>query len=166
MAKLTYLKGDAICGAEDSGNTVIIPHICNNIGGWGRGFVIALSNTWPQPEEAYRAWAKNVGIYRGLDILMPLGDVQFVAVNNKISVANMIGQHDVRWKNGIPPIRLDAVKRCLVKVRDKAKEIGAEIHAPRFGSGLAGASWESIEEIILDVFQESEIPIYIYSLET
>ena len=32
----------------------IIVHVCNDIGGWGRGFVVAISNHWPEPELAQK----------------------------------------------------------------------------------------------------------------
>jgi hypothetical protein len=32
-----------------------IAHVCNDRGGWGKGFVMAISQRWPQPEMEYRA---------------------------------------------------------------------------------------------------------------
>jgi len=49
-----YCVGDATRPNID-GNK-IIAHICNDIGAWGRGFVLALSNTYPETERAYRSW--------------------------------------------------------------------------------------------------------------
>ena len=37
---INYLKGDA---TEPTKKPAIICHVCNDIGGWGRGFVLALS---------------------------------------------------------------------------------------------------------------------------
>ncbi len=48
MNKIHYLKGDAVY-PQARGN-IIITHICNDIGVWGRGFVVALSARWMAPE--------------------------------------------------------------------------------------------------------------------
>ncbi|MBV9509840.1 MAG: Appr-1-p processing protein, partial [Caulobacteraceae bacterium] len=54
---ITYLKGDAT-QPTGKGNK-IIAHICNDLGGWGKGFVLALSKRWPQPEAAFRQWYRD-----------------------------------------------------------------------------------------------------------
>lgn len=51
---LQFIQGDAT-DPQAKGNR-IIAHICNNLGGWGKGFVLAISERWPQPEEEYRRW--------------------------------------------------------------------------------------------------------------
>jgi hypothetical protein len=65
---------------------------CNDEGGWGRGFVLALSRRWSEPERRYRAWA------RGEEDSAPfaLGQVQLVPVEESLWVANLIGQHGIR----------------------------------------------------------------------
>ena len=87
MAELRYLKGDATC-PQAPGNK-IIAHICNDIGGWGRGFVMALSKRWDEPEQQYRAW------HRG-DVDDPpfeLGQVQFVqAKSGSLDPVTVAGQ--------------------------------------------------------------------------
>ena len=53
--KLIEVVGDATDPQFSSISEVaIIPHICNDQGGWGRGFVLALSKKWKAPERAYR----------------------------------------------------------------------------------------------------------------
>ncbi|MEO1228615.1 MAG: hypothetical protein AAFZ18_06900 [Myxococcota bacterium] len=37
----------------------VIVHICNDTGGWGRGFVVGLSKRWSAPEAVYRRWKKG-----------------------------------------------------------------------------------------------------------
>jgi hypothetical protein len=54
MAKIKYVIGDAT-RPEGTGNR-IIAHVCNDYGGWGAGFVLALSKRDAMPEMAYRAW--------------------------------------------------------------------------------------------------------------
>ncbi len=54
---IQYVKGDATNPAGPGSK--IIVHICNDVGGWGKGFVVALSNRWPEPEKQYREWFKS-----------------------------------------------------------------------------------------------------------
>lgn len=58
MTQITYLKGDAT-NPMGKGNK-IIAHICNDVGGWGKGFVLAISRKWKEPEKAYRKWYRSV----------------------------------------------------------------------------------------------------------
>ncbi|WP_228098667.1 hypothetical protein [Pedobacter sp. MC2016-24] len=54
---INYLTGDATNPAY-SGNKIIV-HVCNDIGGWGKGFVMAISKRWKEPEKRYREWSKS-----------------------------------------------------------------------------------------------------------
>ena len=54
MASIRYLKGDATC--PQAKGVKLICHVCNDLGGWGKGFVLALSRRWDRPEAEYRAW--------------------------------------------------------------------------------------------------------------
>jgi O-acetyl-ADP-ribose deacetylase (regulator of RNase III) len=111
------------------------------MGAWGAGFVLALSARWSEPENMYRNLSDR-----------SLGNVQVVEVEDDILVANMIAQHSVYPdRNGLPPIRYSAVRKCLAAVNKLAEEIGATLHMPRIGSGLAGGRWEDIEKIIEEV---------------
>ncbi len=50
---IRYLKGDAT-DPEGDGSKVIV-HIGNDVGKWGKGFVLAISNRWKDPERTYIA---------------------------------------------------------------------------------------------------------------
>ena len=93
---------------------------------------------------------------------MTLSWVQFVQVENEIWVANMIGQHGIKRTKKGPPIRYNAVEKCLGKVVKKAVEIEASIHMPRLGCGLAGGKWEEIEPIIVRKLCSKDISVYVY----
>ena len=57
MEEIIYLKGDTISPQASVIKT--IEHICNDIGGWSKGFVLAISKRWSEPEKAYREWNRN-----------------------------------------------------------------------------------------------------------
>lgn len=147
-----YIKGDATRPRGDG--TKIICHICNDIGAWGAGFVLALSARWSEPEDSYRVMSKDE---------RKLGNVQIVPVEDDILVANMIGQSGVGCdENGLPPIRYTAVRAALKSVNDLATQINATLHMPRIGCGLAGGRWEDIESIIKEVVT---VNVYVYDLK-
>lgn len=166
---IRYLKGDATRPELDQ-NPGMIMHICNNRGGWGRGFVVAVSKRWPQPEAAYRKWHLEGVSTSGAPF--QLGQTQTVRVESNLSVINMIAQegygknntalHQTDEANATPPIRYEALEECLMKVAFTATLAGATLHAPRMGTGLAGGQWSRIEEIIERTLYE--IPVTIYDL--
>lgn len=153
--EIRYRVGDAT--APSAAGNKLIAHICNDQGAWGKGFVLALSRRWQQPAEAFRAWCTEKSGFE-------LGAVQFVQVEPDLWVANMIAQHRLRAQNGIPPIRYEALKGCLEKVTIKAKELGATVHMPRIGCGLAGGEWSRIEPIIVDALCGQGINVTVYDL--
>ena len=153
MREINYIKGDA---TRPVGNgQKIICHICNDIGAWGAGFVLALSKRWSAPEDSYR---RNKALQ--------LGMVEIVPVEDDISVANMVAQHGVT-RMGFddadePPIRYGALRACLAEVNDIAYKTGATLHMPRIGCGLAGGEWSVVEKIIMDVMS---VDVYVYDLK-
>lgn len=54
---INYLKADATI-PQTEGN-IIISHICNDIGAWGKGFVMAISKRWKGPAKQYKQWYKE-----------------------------------------------------------------------------------------------------------
>src|SRR5262245_26359810 len=138
MRAIQYLRGDAT-SPQAKGNKVIA-HICNDLGGWGKGFVLAVSRRWPEPERDYRKWHSE----RSRNDF-GLGAVQFVQVEPYIWVANMIGQRGMKTGSKGPPIRYDAVDESLSTLADFASKQSASVHMPRIGCGLAGGRWELIE---------------------
>ncbi|NII24476.1 macro domain-containing protein [Pseudoflavitalea sp. X16] len=152
---IQYIKGDATAPVV-SGNKIIV-HVCNDIGSWGRGFVMALSAKWKEPKQSYKKWFQSKENFA-------LGEVQFVPVSADTWVANMIGQHDIKNdKAGNPPVRYDAIKIALEKVALFAKEKNASVHMPRIGCGLAGGTWDKMEPVIEAVSKQG-VPVTVYDL--
>jgi O-acetyl-ADP-ribose deacetylase (regulator of RNase III) len=155
--KIRYLKGDA---TEPVVRPAIIVHVCNDVGVWGAGFVIALSRKWSQPEKLYRRWFLEKRIGTGQQFA--LGRTQYVSVEPDIQVANMIAQTGLGTRNGIIPLRYNALKECLKSVYmhlDKERET---VHMPRIGCGLAGGDWNEVEKIINEVMT---CDTYVYDLK-
>lgn len=151
---IIYRKGDAT-DPVGSGQKYII-HICNDSGGWGRGFVLAVSNRWTEPEKAYREWHREQYSH---SCGFKLGNIQLIKVSQDITVINMIAQEGY-GSGGRPPVRYEALEQCLEKVSVSAKVHEASVHGPRFGTGLAGGNWTQIEPIIERTMKELSVTIY------
>ncbi len=205
--QIKYIEGDLFSLLPfDEPTTKVIPHVCNDIGAWGSGFVIAVSKQWshnrtkapvgvaaqePSPEGSYRRWYSD-GVYEDvsregqhIDVPFVLGQLQWVRVDRRditvseettrssdTFVVNMIAQHETIRNNGKPPIRYEALVKCMSEVRDRCvhqksivKTWGSnpiEIHAPKFGSERAGGNWDFIAELIDELWLAHGIPVTIY----
>lgn len=154
MKDIEYIKGDAT-SPQGSENKIIV-HVCNDIGGWGKGFVMAISKRWKKPETQYREWFKSKKEFE-------LGEVQLVQVEENLWVANLIGQHKInKDENGEAPIRYNAIEEGLKTVSEFAKTNNASVHMPRIGCGLAGGKWEMIEPIILKTLSSKNVEVVVY----
>ncbi len=160
-ADIVYVIGDAT-HPQGQGPRVIV-HVCNDLGGWGRGFVLALSRAYPEPERRYRAWHA-----RGEDDGAPfaLGQAQIVPLAPGLWVANVIGQHGTRraGSDGPPPVRYEAIRQGLARVASFARAHDASVHMPRIGTGLAGGEWFEIEAIVRDELTTHSVPVTVYDL--
>ncbi|MBR7838006.1 Appr-1-p processing protein [Actinospica durhamensis] len=152
---ITYIRGDAT--SPHGKGRKLIAHVCNDLGGWGKGFVLAVSKRWPQPETEYRRWHKERAT-NGFG----LGALQVVRVERYIWVANMIGQHGIRPGSKGPPIRYDALDTALAKLALEARDLGATVHMPRIGCGLAGGSWDRVEPLITQRLTDADITVCVY----
>jgi len=143
-----YITGDATAPIGD-GNR-IIAHVCNDVGAWGAGFVLAVSKRWPEAKADYLKSAHS----------LKLGEVSFIKVEPGVWVANMIAQRGVRILAGVPPIRYDALRQCLGTLALEALKLQATVHMPRIGCGLAGGKWSCVEPLIREALLNTEVFVY------
>lgn len=129
----------------------IIAHVCNNMGGWGSGFVVPLGRNYPKAREEY---------YNNTSYI--LGHTQLVEISqiSKVYVANMIAQ----TLGGKRPLYYNHLARCMDQVRDYAKAFEVKIYAPLFGSKLAGGNWDFIEQLIIDSWNSCHLDVHIFQL--
>ncbi|MGW7585389.1 macro domain-containing protein [Kitasatospora sp. NPDC054768] len=159
MGEITYVRGDAT--TPQGKGVKVVAHVCNDLGGWGRGFVLALSRRWPEPEAAYRRWhrerAKND---------FGLGAVQLVAVDPHVWVANLVGQRGIRTgrSTGVP-VRYEAIDTGLATLGEHALRLGASVHMPRIGCGLAGGRWDRVEPLVTARLTARGVPVTVYDID-
>lgn len=150
-----YLQGDATAPAV-AGPKILV-HVCNDSGRWGKGFVVALSRRWPQPEAEFKRCYKA-------GELSQLGDVQLIQVEADLTVANLIGQHKIitRHDPSYVPVRYPAIATGLETIAAHALANSASIHMPRIGCGLAGGKWEMIEPLLQTALLARGLQVYVY----
>lgn len=150
-----YVRGDA---TAPRGGRGIIAHVCNDAGGWGAGFVLAVSRRWPEPERRYRQWFRD-----GYEVdsgPFCLGQTQFVNCDGfSVWVANMVAQSGFR-EDGRIPLRYDALESCLKKVAIEAEKARMPVHMPRIGCGLAGGTWDKVGPIVESALKRVDTFVY------
>jgi hypothetical protein len=155
--KINYVKGDATNPVVEKGTVALIPHVCNINGGWGAGFVLALSKKWKQPEQSYRELFENQNDFY-------LGAINPIPVESNIIIINMLAQDGFKSKENLIPVRYWHLVHCMESVLDFAKRNikNPTIHAPKFACDLGGASWDVVEQLIEDIWIANGIPVTIY----
>jgi hypothetical protein len=154
-----YKQGDLFVALKErtEEKPLFIPHIVNNHGAWGSGFVVPLGRAFPEAKERYLHWASN-------QLVQPpfqLGEVQFVVPVKFVCVCNMLAQ----TLGGKRPLYYNHLARCMDAVAEKTEKTGGQIWAPMFGSGLAGGDWNFIEQLIGDSWLRRGLPVTIFHLE-
>lgn len=153
---INYVEGDATYPVTRDG---VIAHICNNKGGWGRGFVLSVSKRWKEPEQDYRIWSSG-----GFDQPFELGQVRFVSPLKGpfYTIANMVAQ-DGYYRGAKPAVKYNHLEKCLSTVADFANLNSLPVHMPRIGTGLGGGKWEVIESMIESIMGSLHVWVYDYN---
>lgn len=169
MIPIQYTIGDAT-HPQGPGNRKIIAHVCNTDGAWGAGFVLALNKVSLEPMKSYRRWweegqsrvPKDAALGGGARF--QLGSVKLAAFEpEEVFVANMLAQTLAKGVDGIP-LSYTALTLCLAQLRLVAGYLGASVHMPRIGCGLAGGDWAKVERTILMQVSAWNVPVTVYDL--
>ncbi len=174
--KLTNVVGDVTNPQRTHQNIreiVFLPHVCNDLGGWGAGVVLAISKKWKGAEFIYRAFIAKHGKGKMLSTT-GFWNSNENDVNDDIVICNMIAQSGYKSKDNPRPLNYKALVKCM---EDVAKQlefnkliletiVGSEvlhrIHCPKFGSDLAGGNWEFITCLIEDIWLAKGIDVVVY----
>jgi O-acetyl-ADP-ribose deacetylase (regulator of RNase III) len=153
---IRYITGDATAPVGDGPKVIV--HVCNDLGKWSKGFVLAISRRWKEPERVYKA---------AFSATPPpaLGQVQFVPVEAAIVVANLIGQHGVATRattKAPPPVRYEAIREGLARIAEHVPASGESVHMPRIGFGLAGGEWTRIEPLVAETLLVADVDVTVY----
>jgi hypothetical protein len=155
--------------AGNTGATIIVPHVCNNIDLFGAGFASDVATNYPIVKENYHLLGKNF-------LKANLGYSQFVQVSenktykHKLYIVNMIAQNGIKSHNNTRPLNYFALAKSMSKISQHItmntgflnKTEKVEIHCPKFGSGLAGGDWDFITDLIEDIWGKFFVTVYNY----
>jgi len=161
MKSLLYSEGDLFEAIQKLDSKTLLPHVCNNQGAWGAGFVVPLGRRYPKSREDYLKWADSKGydVAFSKDLPFAIGKTQFVQVNENVTVCNMVAQ----TLGGSRPLRYDALVQCMLQVANHAVlEKVERIDCPLFGSKLAGGDWNFIEQLIQDCWISRDIGVMVH----
>lgn len=154
MANIVTKVGSATDPRPDSntGRGVVVSHLCNDAGRWGKGFVLAVNDLCPAPKAAYQGLASA---FKSEGTLIPHGTTQLVETHiGGLFVANIVAQ---RMKNSNDPdnvclVDYQALQDGLTEVFIQAARLNCDIHIPSgIGAGLAGG----IQSIIHGLIQKA-----------
>lgn len=152
---------------QNYGATVFVPHVCNNIDLFGAGFAAQVADNYPEVKINYHMLGKNF-------LKNNLGHSQIIKVyednkyKHKLYFVNMIAQNGIKGPSNNRPLNYAALVKSMVQlsafIRNEtgflSKSESIEIHAPKFGSGLAGGNWNFISELIEDIWGQYNVFIY------
>lgn len=157
-----------LLNSSTQSKTIVIPHVCNNANVFGAGFAKAIGDLFPEVKYNYHLLGKSF-------LQQNLGYVQFIDIklsnknnDNKLIVANMIAQNGTTSPKNPRPLNYGALAICMYRVKNYIRELktnfsdmqNLEIHAPKFGSGLAGGNWNFIHDMIKDIWTDTSVFIY------
>lgn len=166
---ITYKKGNLFDNLNPDKKSIVL-HIVNDCGMMGAGFARVAYQKYPAVRSEYIDWYENGCYYSPIDkdfYDFKLGQIQPVRINDKLTIVNMVAQSQPRGHTfklfnkdvHIPPIRYDSLRECLYRVATAIDNSGnvakMDIVAPKFGAGLAGGDWNTIEKIINEVFGDN-----------
>ena len=153
-----------------------IVHQVNCMGIMGSGVALQVAERFPHVEAEYLRYLR----YCKKNNIDVLGTVQYVPSevwalplvdtmrNNNVNaydtnyqyIVNLFGQDAIG--EGLQT-DLKAVKRALMDIRDKARNIGATVAIPwKMSSNRGGANWENIYAIIKKTFGNSDVDVEIW----
>ncbi len=141
----------------------LIAHGCNAQGVMGSGVARILYDKWPMVKSRYLYFV-NV-LNKNIDPDHLLGMVDFEWVDIDIEVANCFTQQNCGTDKQVY-LSYAALNDCFQRLKDHAIENKiTEIAMPKIGCGLAGGDWERVKVMLEDKFKDTEIIVYVYSLD-
>lgn len=133
----------------------IIAQVVNTSAALGRGFGLSLAKNYPIVKDKLKEWHANKAEFI-------LGNTNLVKVSENLSVFQMLAQKGIFAKGDEIPLRYNELRKCLIDLRDVAKELHCSIHMNAIGSGNAGGDWNIIIGMIHDELVNYDLKVNIY----
>lgn len=139
---------------------IVIAHVTNNRGGWGRGFVLALEKEFPSIGAHWKGLKQVLGRV-DCDAFGPMHSVRIVA--------HLCAQDGYASRERPCVLDYDALRTALTRLQRKhhaaattVAKTNYTIHMPRIGCGLAGGEWSKVEAIIRETLVDNGIDVVVH----
>ena len=140
---IQYVQGDLT-----ETDIKLVAHGCNCFCTMGKGVALAIRQRWPT------AWRADLNTVKGDK--SKLGKIS-VGVDQEHTVLNLYTQYHYGKLHS--SLDMDVLRHCLQAV--KRLYPGVDIAIPKIGSGLALGDWTAIEALILEVWDDREIYVFV-----
>jgi hypothetical protein len=145
--------------SENASTSVIIPNACPvNESYFLNGFTKEIFKNFPIVKANYEISKNKPGTVSFIDAV----------VNNKtktkIIVANMYCQTKINKERsinyGLLAYCMYDLKRHNIMYKKNNPDLNIEIHSPKIGSGITGANWMFVADLMLDIWEGQKLYVY------
>lgn len=133
----------------------ILAHQVNGLGIMGGGLALQIRKTYPEIFDVYLRLCNEHHLSES-----SLGLCQIVPTKSSdVYIANLFGQYEISTKS--QQTNYQALQKALISLKEEARSKNLSIGLPyELGSGLGGGDWQTVKQIIYDVFQDYPATIY------
>lgn len=142
----------------------IIVQQVNCQGVMGGGLAAQILKQYPEVPIEYKKYYKQRRS-SAIKTAELLGEVQFVDVYDGKVIANVFGQDRIRggYQDKTVYTEYWASKKGLERVKEFALENKMSVAIPTYiGCGLANGDWDTVKDIINEVFDDGELDVTLY----
>lgn len=156
---ISYVKGNIF--RVPVASRVVIAHIVNNVGAFGRGFAADLAFNIPKAKQVYLDEYKDA----------KLGDVVMhdatTPEGKHVVIAHLFAQNGLPGPDNHNPIRYGALTDSLDTLAGVILDAPDpyEVWMPRIGTGYARGDWMLIEGIVRDTLTRVGIRVTVFDKE-
>lgn len=133
----------------------IIAQLVNTSAAVGRGFGYSLAKNYPIIKDELKRW-------QGDKHTFVLGQTNLIKVSANLYVLQMLAQKGLYAKDNEIPLKYQALRQCLISLRETALDLKASVHMNAIGSGNAGGDWNLIIGMIHDEVVNFNVKVNIY----
>jgi len=145
--------------------TILIPHVVNNIGAFGAGVAKAIKMKWPNTEKEYHWWLNLWNKHKRSILGQSFASLVKHTDDVTIVVIHMFAQIGIRGRQNSQPLNYQHLQTCMERVPEIGTTLGQpfSIHCPKFGASLGGGNWNEIEKMIRTTWCMRDIPVSVYN---
>ena len=144
--------------------TILIPHVVNNVGAFGAGVARAVKEKWPKAEKDYQHWFGLWNKYDRSILGHAFSSIVSYTDDLAIVIVHMFAQDGLRGRQKAQPLDYQQLQSCMEIVPMIGRMISRpfSIHCPKFGAGLGGGDWSIIEKMIRSTWCMQDISVTVY----